>query len=215
MKKLLCAVLAVMMIMLAAAPAMAISIRGVGSGQTLYVNTASGRALNLRNGPSSTAKVIAKLSRGTAVIAGDDYQEPYLRVTVNGKKGWVDIRYLEATKPSKGSSSGGSSSSSSDGTLISKLSFKNFKLVDGVVVVTPKPPRVGSSVNLRWAPSTEASVLRRVYAGDQLTVVTEGKDWYQVQTEDGYVAFIAKKFTSVVYSGDAEGYAALQQAAAQ
>lgn len=47
MKKLLCAGLAVLMLLLAVAPAMAISIRGVNPGDVLYVATSGGK-LNMR-----------------------------------------------------------------------------------------------------------------------------------------------------------------------
>ena len=206
MKKLLCATLAVMLMLLSVAPAFAASIRGINPGDTLYVATSGGK-LNLRAKPSAKAARVTKLDYGTAVIAGSDYEAPFLKVTVSstGVSGWVDINYLSVTKPSKKQSSG----STETPVLVSELSFRNFKKPSSdLMLVTPKPSRVGGSVNLRWIPSTQASILRKMYANEELTVITEGAKWYQVQTSDGYVGFVMKQFTSLVYQGKADGYSA-------
>lgn len=151
---------------------------------------------------------MTKLDYGTALIATSEYKAPFLKVTIKGKKttGWVDINYLSATKPSPVKPT---AAPSEDDDLVKDISFRNYKLpTDEVTVVAVKPSRVGGSVNLRWIPSMQAAVLRKMYSGELLTVVTVGPNWYQVQTEDGYVGFVVKKFTTPVYSGKASGYTA-------
>ena len=193
MKKLVSALLAVMLIVSMCASAMAISIRGVGVGMTLYV---VGGSLNVRDTPSKKGTKLYSLPEGTAVIAGSEYDNGYLFVEpVSGYSngGYVDIRYLDVNKPKPAEK-------------VSSLSFKSYKLVTDVMIVTAKPKRKGGNCNLRWAPSQNAQLLEKVYEGDELTVIAEGQNWYQVQNDEGYVGFIAKNYTSIVYQGDGSDY---------
>ena len=86
---------------------------------------------------------------------------------------------------------------------------------DKLFIVTAKPQRPGGSSNFRWLPSANGALICRVYEGDELTVIAEGKDWYQCMNAEGYVGFIAKNYTSVVYFGDIPEEAAENAAAAQ
>lgn len=64
--------------------------------KTSYV-TAS--VLNLRATPSTSAKVVAKLPRGTAVKHAGTASKGWLKVTVGSRTGYVSTTYLSATKP--------------------------------------------------------------------------------------------------------------------
>lgn len=45
-------------------------------------------------------------------------------------------------------------------------------------------------------------MIAKEYAGEEMRVIAEGKTWYQVQNEEGWIGFIYKKFTTPVYEGD-------------
>ena len=214
MKRLVSLLLALVMVLGIASSAMAISIRGVGSGMTLYVNPSKLNSINVREGPGKGYAKLGTLKKGTAVTAGDDYQDGYLYVTSSTLSGYVYLEYLTADAPSTVSSSSSSSSGSSksSGDTVKGLKFNSYKLVTDTLIITANPTRPGGNANFRWLPSTDAQVISKVYAGDELTVIAEGKDWYQAQNSDGYIGYIMKKYTEVVYRGTAEGWEAQQAA---
>ncbi len=214
MKKALCAMSVLVLLTIACVPALAISIRGVNSGMTLYVNTKNA-SLNVHATPSQKGKITYTLPKNCPVIAQDEYSDGFLLVEFkyNGRfdTGWVSIDYLTATVPSKINNEGakkvGSKTSApkptqtpQSGELVSQLNFKSYTLVaEGMkLIIASKPSRVGGWVNLRWAPSTNAAIIDKMYADELMEVITEGKDWYQVKNDAGYVGFISKQFTYVV-----------------
>lgn len=64
---------------------------------TYYVNTNS-LNLNLRQSPSSSASIVAKMPRG-AVVTGYDAGNGWGRVTYNGITGYASMQYLSTGKP--------------------------------------------------------------------------------------------------------------------
>lgn len=215
MKKYLCAVLAVMLLVLSCAPALAASASEVKDGSILYVKAPSGR-LNVREGASQNTKVLYKLPNDSPVTVVGKVTNGYVQVEFKlyGRfaTAYVAIEYLTTKKPSKinndgaipwdnGGSGGGSSTTTEE--TVKSLNFKSYKLIKNrVLLVTAKPSRPGGWSNLRWVPSKNAQLIDRVYAGETLTVIAEGRDWYQVQNEEGYIGFIIKKYTKITYDGD-------------
>lgn len=219
MKKILCVMLAVMTLTLCIAPALAINIRGVNPGDTLYVKT-SGGTLNLRAEPYAKADKLAKIPYGHSVVALDKYENGYLYVSYNsGKKhyeGWVDIKYLDASKPQPKPTSKPDPKPTAkpdpEKETVASLNFRSYKLIpEGTTyIVASKPNRSGGFVNLRWVPSMDSAIIERMYAGEQMIVISEGSKWLQVQCADGYVGFIMKNFVTTVYYGDTETWEASQ-----
>lgn len=220
MKKIVCMLCVAVILALCVMPAMAINIRGVTPGMTLYVKTSGGN-LNLRETPTATATKIAKIPYGASVVATDEYKDGYLQVVYNNGKtgltGWVDVKYLSADKPPKQGGSSEKTDKTEPQETVASLNFKSFKLVpaETTYIVAAKPSRAGGFVNLRWVPSTQSAVIERMYAGEEMTVIAEGKTWLQVMCADGYVGFIVKQYTSVVYNGSTEAYEALLAAQAE
>ena len=213
MKKAVCLLSVIVLLTLTCVPALAISIRGVNPGMTLYVKTTGG-TLNVRETPNPKAAVHYKLPNHTPVVAYDNYSDGFLLVEfkVNGKfaTGYVSLDYLSAEKPSKVNNNGaivvGGSTAKPEPkteTLVSKLDFASFKLIDPnwMLIIAAKPSRPGGFVNFRWAPCTDAALIQKMYKGMEMKVIAEGKKWYQVQNEEGYIGFISKEFTEVVYYG--------------
>lgn len=219
MKKILCVVLAVMTLTLCIAPALAINIRGVNPGDTLYVKTSGGN-LSLRAKPSAQADKLARIPYGHSVVALDGYENGFLKVSYNdGKKhyeGWVDIKYLDAAKPAPKPTGKPDPKPTAKPDpkkeTVASLDFRSYKLVpEGITyIVVAKPSRAGGFVNLRWVPSMDAAVIERMYAGEMMTVISEGNKWMQVMCADGYVGFISKDFVTTVYYGDTETWNASQ-----
>ena len=193
-------------------PAMAISIRGISSGDTLYVKTTGGN-LNAREKADAKAKITYKLPNNCPVTALDEYADNYLLVEFkyNGKfaTGYVCLDYLTDVKPSKVNNNGatkvGGDTPKPDpkpetAELVKDLDFSSYKLVEEgwEKIIAAKPARSGGFVNLRWAPSTDASRIAKMYKGMEMKVIAEGKKWYQVEISDGHVGFISKEFTYVV-----------------
>lgn len=105
-------------------PAQAFHLVPVDGSNIAYVNTASAN-LNLRSAPSTSASILAKLPKGTAVevLSGDE--NGWTQVLVNGHVGYVSTQYLKFTSASQ------STSSSAEQQISAKLkemmdgSFKN------------------------------------------------------------------------------------------
>ena len=96
MKKLMTIALVVMMLLGLMVPVFA---SAAGETETKYVNTAICRKLNLREAPSTDARILKRLKRGTAVTVLQDANatEGWVHVRVSGKEGYVMTKYLAAT----------------------------------------------------------------------------------------------------------------------
>ena len=192
-----------MLLAMLAVPAMAISsVRGLEPDQYLYVDTPNGGSLNVREAGNAQAKLVGQAVNGSCVVVDGAYEGYYLLVTVLGVGskadlvGWVDMRYLSLTPPESKPTP-----TPAPAETVKSLNFSSFKFPAAYTYVAAKPSRAGGYVNLRWAPSTEAAVIEKMYACEEMEVITEGNTWYQVKCVDGYVGFIMKKFTEVVYYG--------------
>lgn len=220
MKKTLAVLVAVMLLTLLCVPALAISIRGINPGDTLYV--IGNAKLNVREKASPTAKIQFRLPVNSPVIALDDYANGYLYVEFkyNGKfaHGYVSVDYLDAAVPARINNDGAikvnsdptpkpTAKPTGEGELVSHMDFSHFKLIEPgkTMIIAARPTRPGGWVNLRWAPSLDAEVIAKMVLNEEMTVIAEGKNWYQVMNAEGYVGFINKQYTTVVYYGDYQG----------
>ncbi|RFU66512.1 SH3 domain-containing protein [Bacillus sp. V59.32b] len=130
-----------------------------------YVNVGSG-SLNLRKSASSSATVMAKLSKGTQVTVYSQ-SNGWSRIKVNGKDGYVSSKYLTPTKPSG----------------ISPKTQTTTKYVN----VT-----AGSSLNLRKSASTRSSLVTRLAKGTQVTVYSGSDGWSRIKA-NGKVGYVSSK----------------------
>ena len=93
---------------------------------TLYVNTANGGALNMRNAPSSSAAILAQIPNKTQLEATVDGE--WAKTTYGKHEGYVMVKFLSGTAPS--------SSSSIDKTKLKKIYDslqETLKLIDEVL----------------------------------------------------------------------------------
>ncbi|MBT2656124.1 SH3 domain-containing protein, partial [Bacillus sp. ISL-18] len=131
---------------------------------TKYVNV-SGGSLNLRSGASSSASVVAALSKGTAVTVYSE-SNGWAKVKANGKDGYVSASFLSATNPSSTTTAG-----------VSQTTTKYVNIS-------------GGSLNLRSGASSSASVVAALSKGTAVTVYSEANGWAKVKAngKEGYVS---------------------------
>ncbi len=215
MKKILAILVTAVLLLSMALPVLAeVNVKGINPGDTLYV--IGDAKLNVREKSNSSAKILYRLPVNSPVTVLDQYANGYLLVEFKfqGKfaDGYVSTKYLSTKVPARINNEGAilvdaetpaEPAKKDEGEKVSDMNFSYFKLIaNGMkLIVAAKPSRAGGWVNLRWAPSTEAQIISKVVLNEQLTVIAEGKNWYQVQNADGYVGFIKKEFTAVVYYG--------------
>lgn len=201
MKKLIGLLLAMALLAALAMPAMA-----EDQGKVMYVYTQNGKDLLVRSSMSTTEdNVVGSLPFGAKVI------------TYGSQSGWTHIdygdgsfspyvmsRFLVKTKPTGGKpsdskSSSGTDSKNFDTTSATTVEQINTLLASAKVVepysVTVRPIRASGWVYMRWIPSRHGKQIATYGANQQLTVIAELKDWYQVQDPaTGRVGFVYKSY---------------------
>ena len=175
MKKMMTVALVVMMLL-----GLMIPVFASAAGDTMWVNCANGKTLNLRSDPFKTARVLKKLECGTKVEVLP-YACPvadWTCVRAGGTEGWVMTKYLVGSKPGK--------------YEITERA-DNFQTVTAYnVTAKALNGKTDRSVCLRVKPNKTAKAIRRLTAGDQLQVIAVGKVWDKVVDpitgQTGYVA---------------------------
>ena len=202
MKKFIGLLLAVMMILVLAASAMAES-----QGTTMYVYTKNGKALLVRSSMSTTEKnVIGSLSYGDKVITYGSPSPGWTLIDWGNQAGYIMTRYLSKTKPDPLTPSSSSSDSKSktksdsfDPSAATTVEQINTLLASAKAVepytVTVRPLRASGWVYLRWLPTRHSTQVATYGANQQLTVIAELKDWFQVEDPGtGRVGFVYKSY---------------------
>lgn len=142
---------------------------GGSSGSTSTVSYVNVSWLNLRSGPSTSAGVLTRLARGTAVTHVGAASNGWQKVKVGTRTGYVSAALLSATKPAAPAPA-----AKPTGTGTGTVSY-----------VT------ASSLNLRSGPSTSSTVLARLARGSAVThLATPSRGWVKVKagTRTGYVS---------------------------
>ncbi|WP_195782441.1 SH3 domain-containing protein [Priestia megaterium] len=132
--------------------------KSVTSTTKTYVTTAN---LNIRSGPSTSNAIVATVKQGTQLTAAGEPANGWLKVSYQGKTGYVSTQYV---KESTGSSETAPASS--------------------VYVAT-------ANLNVRTAPSTAGAVMATIKAGTQLDVTAKAANgWLKItyQGKAGYVS---------------------------
>lgn len=178
MKKLIGIVMVVLMMVGLMIPAIS-GAEQVADNLEMWVNCADGKTLNVREAPSTKAKVLYRVDSGKKVEIIEDAGSGWAHVYQNGKAaGYVMTKFLQAKKPGK--------------YEVTERD-DNFRTVESYkVTALARGKNTTESVGLRTKPNKTAKAIRRLAAGDALTVVAVGKTWSKVvdQTtgQTGYVA---------------------------
>lgn len=122
-----------------------------GKGYATVNNPGSQQLLNLREEPTTAAKVIGRYMNGTRLtVLAQGTEWCKVQVDKTGYIGYMMTRYLK---------------------------LQNLPNTPTLTVMHP----MGTFVNLRRSPSMNAAVLLRVPHRRQVTVVAPGDDWYKVR----------------------------------
>jgi len=82
-----------------------------------------------------------------------------------------------------------------------------YLAVDGLPLVDPKGIITGSCVNVRSIPSTDGDILRKVYAGNSVDLISLEDNWYAVSV-NGTKGFICADYVRVYTPGSSSGVGA-------
>ncbi|MCD1162495.1 SH3 domain-containing protein [Peribacillus frigoritolerans] len=136
-----------------------------GKTTTKYVNVSTG-SLNMRKSGKATASIVAILSKGTKVTVYSE-SNGWAKIKANGKDGYVNTKYLSASKPGSGSTAA---------TPV-KTTTKYVNVSTG-------------SLNMRKSGKATASIVAILSKGTKVTVYSESNGWAKVKAngKDGYVS---------------------------
>ena len=142
------------------------------SGATLYVRTNTGIGLNLREAPSTDARIITSFPIDTAVTV-TQRGSVWHKVKVGEQEGYMASRYLAANKAPA-----------------------YTKPLDAPVPATLKNINGGSVVNFRLYPGMKTKIIKAYPVGTAVTVLEKGELWCKVEIEgqQGYVSTYMLKF---------------------
>ena len=197
MKKILTAILALVLI---AALAVSASAEIIGGETYMYIKTNTGVGLKVRSTPEvleDNSNVVDVLPYGTQVrVDGYEKNGVWALISVGGARGcYVYTRYLSAKNPGKYVPPVDPDPVPS-GSIISFGTFKHVTPYEAMVSTSSPTGRV----YLRWAPGTAYAYETVCYQGTRLTVLAEGDGWYQVMVnETGYVGFMSAQYIARIY----------------
>ena len=184
MKKRVALILAALTIALCILPMSAMA-------QTMYVKSANGKSVHVRTTPiTGTSNVICDIPYGGSVNVTGYLNSTWAIVTnpVGSGECYMMAKFLVSYYPGAYVPTTTTTGTATD------ASFSSFKQVEEYTV-SVKTARSGAIAKLRWAPSKSAALMQTLYAGSTVTVLAEGKDWYQVRDENtGKVGFLNVAF---------------------
>ena len=183
MKKLLSAVMILVTVFALMIPAFADNATGFGT--EMWVNCADGRRLNVREQPTTKARLITRFNCGTKVRILGDAGNGWVYVTDEKATGYVMQKYLQENKPGK---------------------YEITERSDHFTAVTPYTvyakalnDKTTNSVGLRVKPNKTSQAIRRLTAGDQLQVIARGSVWSQVlDPVTGRTGFVANDYMMII-----------------
>jgi SH3-like domain-containing protein len=191
-KKLVALMVAVVMLTTVAVAALA----EVGN-LTMYVYTANGKTLNLRESPTTSSRVLANIPYGAAVRVFQPYSSSWYSIQYNGINGYVMSKFLVSNPPGP-KPHPSPTASPSEG--LSNAMFNGFTSTYYQAEVRPSSP--SGYVNLRWAPSLHADIHSRYYLNDLLIIMSQNNSWCQVlDQKNNVMGFMMRSFLAE-YQGD-------------
>ena len=185
MKKLIGLLLAAVLLVLAVSCAIAES-----QGTTMYVKTQNGKALNVRSSMSTEddSNIIGSLRYGSKVITYGS-NGSWTMIDFGNTTGFIMSKYLVKEKPAAYDGSTDTSSktkkagsfNTKEATNVTQLNSlaSSAKFVEPYTV-TVHPTTAKGSVYVRWFPPKNAETLVTLRDGDEVTVIAELTDWFQV-----------------------------------
>ena len=139
------------------------------TGKTLYVRTNTGIGLNLREAPSTSARIITSFPVNTAVCVIQNGTS-WHKVAVGKLTGYMASAYLKAEKAS---------------APAAQTKSATVRNING-----------GSYVNFRLNPGMKTTVLKKIPVGTKVAVLEKGENWSKVEIDgqQGYMSTYMLKF---------------------
>lgn len=197
MKKAICLIIAMMMLVLLASAALAES-----QGTEMYVYTKNGKVLKVRSSMSTKddSNVIGSLAYGKKVIIYG-VRDGWAMIDYGNTIGYIMYRFLVKEKPapfkpSDSTEKKTSGTAAKDASTVAQLNtlIASARFVDPYTV-TVRPVRASGWVYLRWFPSQSSEAMATFSANHELMVIAELTDWYQVSDPaTGKVGFVYKSY---------------------
>lgn len=166
--------------------------------ETMYVYTQNGKNLNMRYEPNTDGEIFTTVPFGRSLTVLYHLGNGWSAVSWDDNIYYVQTRFLVYTKPTKKPESEQKKAGDASTTVaeLNKI-FKTYKLTETPFSITVRPTRASGWVNMRFAPTKEAELMGTFRDGDQLLVIAELQDWYQVENPDtGAVGYISSKFVA-------------------
>lgn len=173
-----------------------------------YVKTGDGGPVNVRSQPTRSSEAIGRVAYGDSVIVDWSYagNDGWSRV-VWGSYGdaYIQSRFLVSEKPApfnpQPQPQPQPAEEETDIRAYSSVKMLNTIVQNARFVepynITVTPTRASGWVYLRWFPSRNAKELATYGDGKTLRVISELKDWYQVEDPDtGKTGFLYKSYVN-------------------
>lgn len=163
-----------------------------------YIYNMKGTGANIRSEPS-TAKgdltVLAFKKNGTKLIVESYVNSSWaiVHLASGSDSAYIQRRMLvdNPGQAAKKKAAQKSQKKEAGNTTISNL-FSKFKVVTEYPA-TVRVRNAGTTIPLRWGPSKSCKIMMQCYDNQEVTVLAQGANWYQIRVEDnGYTGFIQK-----------------------
>ena len=154
-----------------------------------YSNCSNGKPLNVRSGPGKNYPKIGEIAYRDTVGVMRDLGNGWSELVWGSVDGYAMTSLMSRTDPGPYNPNRNKNNKQS-----SDDPYKKAKKVDPFWVIV-RGTRGSGSVNVRWAPSQSARLIRAVAYGTRLQVIAELGNWYQVvEPYSGITGFAMKKF---------------------
>ena len=187
-KRILSMAIAVMLVMV-------LLMSVAGAYDTRYSCCSNGKPLNVRTGPGKEYSTCGSIPYGDPVGIDHDLGNGWSEIFWGSGPAYVMTSLLSRTdpgpyNPNRNRNNGGSSSS---GDVLNSI-FRKARFVTPYTV-TMDGTRGSGSVNVRWAPSTDSTLIQTYAYGSTMQVIADLGDWCQVVDPiTGITGFAMKKF---------------------
>lgn len=162
---------------------------GSAEGKIMYVKTSNGGMLNMRTEPKSGNNIITKIPYAGTVTVIAEYDKTWSVIEYAGisNPGYVQTQFLSDKKPDPYTGE-----TLQNGQVYKTLTSMGMDRWYHAKVQTLKG---GKDVSLRWSPTSNGTVMRKIPVDEIVTVIAEGKNWNQVLDEStGMVGFMPSKY---------------------
>lgn len=162
---------------------------GSAEGKIMYVKTSNGGMLNMRTEPKSGNNIITKIPYAGTVTVIAEYDKTWSVIEYTGisNPGYVQTQFLSDKKPDPYTGE-----TLQNGQVYKTLTSMKMDNWYSARVQTLKG---GKDVSLRWSPTSNGTVMRKIPVDEIVTVIAEGKNWNQVLDEStGMVGFMPSKY---------------------